>query len=184
MADSEVIKQQVSEILTTLMNLGRLVRGEPGLRSCTPAGVMKLLEAYEIDVAGKQAVVVGRSILVGKPLALMLTAANATVTVAHSRSRDLPSITRSADLLVAAIGKPHMIAADMVKPGAVVVDVGINRVVDAAGKARLVGDMAFDSVAEVAGSITPVPGGIGPLTVAMLLHNTVLSYERSDTFFD
>jgi len=166
------------------MNLGRLVRGEPGLRSCTPAGVMKLLEAYEIDVAGKQAVVVGRSILVGKPLALMLTAANATVTVAHSRSRDLPSITRSADLLVAAIGKPHMIAADMVKPGAVVVDVGINRVVDAAGKARLVGDMAFDSVAEVAGSITPVPGGIGPLTVAMLLHNTVLSYERSDTFFD
>lgn len=161
------------------MNLGRLVRGEPGLRSCTPAGVMKLLEAYDIEVTGKQAVVVGRSILVGKPLALMLTAANATVTVAHSRSRDLASLTRSADILVAAVGKPQMVTADMVKPDAVVVDVGINRVVDAAGKSRLVGDVAFDSVAEVAHSLTPVPGGIGPLTVAMLLQNTVLSYETN-----
>lgn len=160
------------------MNLGRLVRGEPGLRSCTPAGVMRMLEEYRIDVAGKQAVVVGRSILVGKPLALMLLAANATVTIAHSRSGDLGAITRNADILIPAVGKAGLITAKMVKPGAVVVDVGINRVEDESGKSRLVGDVDFSSVAEVAGAIAPVPGGVGPMTVAMLLHNTVLSYSN------
>jgi methylenetetrahydrofolate dehydrogenase (NADP+)/methenyltetrahydrofolate cyclohydrolase len=155
------------------INLGRLVRGEEGLRSCTPAGVMELLKEYEIPIAGKHAVVVGRSILVGKPQALMLLEENATVTIAHSRTADLSAVTRSADILVAAVGKPEMITADMVKPGAVVVDVGINRVGD-----RLVGDVRYPSVFEVASYLTPVPGGIGPMTVAMLLQNTVDSYER------
>lgn len=159
-------------------NLGRLVRGEPGLRSCTPAGVMHLLQEYEIEVKGKTAVVVGRSILVGKPLALMLLEADATVTIAHSRSHNLPEITRSADILVAAVGRPQMITANMVKPNAVVIDVGINRVTDENGKSRLVGDVHFDSVREIAQFITPVPGGVGAMTVAMLLHNTVLSYTR------
>lgn len=158
------------------VNLGRLVRGEPGLRSCTPAGVMKLLEAYQIPVKGKQAVVIGRSILVGKPLALMLLEADATVTIAHSRTQDLAAIARSADILVAAVGRTHMIGAEMVKPGAVVVDVGINRVVDDTGKARLVGDVQFDAIQEVASYITPVPGGVGAMTVTMLLYNTVQSY--------
>lgn len=155
------------------VNLGRLVRGEPGLRSCTPAGVMELLKEYEISVAGKQAVVVGRSILVGKPLALMLLEENATVTIAHSKTKDLASIARNADILLAAVGKAELITGEMVKPGAVVVDVGINRVGD-----RLVGDVHYPSVFEVAGYVTPVPGGIGPMTVAMLLQNTVESYER------
>jgi methylenetetrahydrofolate dehydrogenase (NADP+)/methenyltetrahydrofolate cyclohydrolase len=159
-------------------NLGRLVREESGLRSCTPAGVMRLLQEYQIEVAGKQAVVVGRSILVGKPLALMLLAADATVTVAHSRTRDLAAVTRNADILVPAVGKAGLIVAEMVKPGAAVVDVGINRGEDESGKARLVGDVDFPSVVEVAGAIAPVPGGVGPMTVAMLLYNTVLSYSR------
>ena len=159
-------------------NLGRLLRGELGLRSCTPAGVMRLLQEYQINPEGKKAVVMGRSILVGKPLALMLLEANATVTIAHSRTPDLPNLTREADILVAAVGKPGLITADMVKPGAVVIDVGINRQVDeATGKSRLVGDVDFASVAEIAGYITPVPGGVGPMTVAMLLQNTVLSAE-------
>ncbi|PPS45328.1 bifunctional methylenetetrahydrofolate dehydrogenase/methenyltetrahydrofolate cyclohydrolase FolD [Chroococcidiopsis sp. TS-821] len=157
-------------------NLGRLVRGEPGLRSCTPAGVMRLLQEYQISLKGKQAVVVGRSILVGKPLALMLLEADATVTIAHSRSQDLGAITQSADILVGAVGRPGLITADMVKPGAVVVDVGINRVTDASGSSRLVGDVDFDAVQNVAEYITPVPGGIGPMTVAMLLQNTFASY--------
>lgn len=160
------------------MNLGRLLRGEPGLRSCTPAGVMEILKAYDIDCQGKQAVVVGRSILVGKPLAMMLLEENATVTIAHSRSQNLADITRSADILVAAVGRPLMITADMIKPGAVVIDVGINRVTDASGKSKLVGDVDFDSAEPVAGSITPVPGGVGPMTVTMLLHNTVWSYRQ------
>lgn len=159
------------------VNLGRLLRGEPGLRSCTPAGVMRMLQEAGIEVASKQAVVVGRSILVGKPLAMMLLAEDATVTVAHSRSHDLAAITRSADILIPAVGKPGLITAEMVKPGAVVVDVGINRIEDASGKARLVGDVDFEAVKEVAGAIAPVPGGVGPMTVAMLLQNTVLSYQ-------
>ena len=159
-------------------NLGRLMRGENGLRSCTPAGVMRLLQEYQIDPKGKQAVVVGRSILVGKPLALMLLEADATVTIAHSRSHNLPAITQQADILIAAVGRPKLIAAEMVKPGAVVVDVGINRVEDANGNSRLVGDVDFEPVQDVAKFLTPVPGGIGPMTVAMLLQNTVLSYSQ------
>ena len=159
-------------------NLGHLVRSESGLRSCTPAGVMELLAEYQINLSGKKAVVVGRSILVGKPLALMLLEANATVTIAHSRTRDLAAVCRDADILVAAVGKPEMITPEMVKPGAVVIDVGINRVTDSNRKSRLVGDVAYDAVAEKASYITPVPGGIGPMTVAMLLSNTVRSYEK------
>lgn len=160
------------------VNLGRLVRGEPGLRSCTPAGVMRLMEEYQIPLRGKKAVVVGRSILVGKPLALMLLAADATVTIAHSRSQNLGEITRDADILVAAAGRRDLITSDMVKPGAIVIDVGINRVADEAGNSRLVGDVNFDAVKTVAGYITPVPGGIGPMTVALLLANTVWSYSQ------
>jgi methylenetetrahydrofolate dehydrogenase (NADP+) / methenyltetrahydrofolate cyclohydrolase len=160
------------------VNLGRLVRGEPGLRSCTPAGVMRLLKEYEIELSGKQAVILGRSILVGKPMALMLLEADGTVTIAHSRSQNLSDITRSADILIAAVGRPNLVTPEMVKPGAVVVDVGINRVTDDAGNSRLVGDVQFDGVQSVAQSITPVPGGIGPMTVAMLLQNTVWSYSQ------
>jgi len=160
------------------VNLGRLVRGEAGLRSCTPAGVMRLLQEYEIPLAGKQAVVVGRSILVGKPMALMLLEADATVTIAHSRSHDLKTITQNADILIAAVGHPGLISADMVKPGAVVVDVGMNRVTDTNGNSRLVGDVHFESTAGVAEFITPVPGGVGPMTVAILLQNTFASYSR------
>lgn len=160
------------------LNLGKLVRGETGLRSCTPAGVMRLLDEYSIPLAGKKAVVVGRSILVGKPLALMLLEANATVTVAHSRTKDLQAITKEADILIAAVGRLQFINAEMVNKGAVVVDVGINRVTDANGKSRLVGDVDFNSTQGVASYITPVPGGVGPMTVAMLLQNTVSSYSK------
>lgn len=163
------------------VNLGRLVRTEAGLRSCTPAGVMRLLEEYKIPLVGKQAVVVGRSILVGKPMALMLLDADATVTIAHSRTQNLKTITQNADILVAAAGIPGFITADMVKLGAVVVDVGINRVTDSSGKSRLVGDIDFAATANVAEYITPVPGGIGPMTVAMLLQNTVSSYLRTNS---
>lgn len=159
-------------------NLGLLLRGEVGLRSCTPAGVMRLLAEYNIPLKGKKAVVVGRSILVGKPLAMMLLEADATVTIAHSKSEDLTEICRSADILVAAVGRPNLIASAQVKPGAIVVDVGINRITDAAGKSRLVGDVDFETVQSVASYITPVPGGVGQMTVAMLLHNTILSYQK------
>lgn len=162
------------------VNLGRLVRGEPGLRSCTPAGVMRLLEEYHIKIQGKQAVVLGRSILVGKPIALMLLAADATVTIAHSHTADLSAIVRSADILVVAVGRQGLIHADMVKPGATVIDVGINRITDKEGNSRLVGDVDFDAVQAVAGHITPVPGGVGAMTVAMLMQNTVWSYSRSE----
>ncbi|MEC4804961.1 MAG: bifunctional methylenetetrahydrofolate dehydrogenase/methenyltetrahydrofolate cyclohydrolase FolD [Jaaginema sp. PMC 1079.18] len=161
------------------VNLGRLVRGEPGLRSCTPAGVMRLLQHAHIDLTGKNAVVIGRSILVGKPLALMLLEAHATVTIVHSRSQAGDAIARNADILIAAIGKPHIITADWVKPGAVVIDVGINRITDDSGNSRLVGDVDFAEVSTVASHITPVPGGVGPMTVAMLLHNTVESYSST-----
>jgi len=158
------------------VNLGRLVRGEAGLRSCTPAGVMQLLRHYQIESRGKQAVVIGRSILVGKPMALLLLEADATVTIAHSKTPDLAAIARTADILIAAVGRPALITATMVKPGAIVIDVGMNRVTDATGNARLVGDVHFDSVQTVAQAITPVPGGVGPMTVAMLLQNTLQSY--------
>jgi methylenetetrahydrofolate dehydrogenase (NADP+) / methenyltetrahydrofolate cyclohydrolase len=167
------------------INLGRLVRGEPGLRSCTPAGIMRLLAAYHIPLAGQRAVVLGRSILVGKPIGLMLLEANATPTLAHSKSQNLAELTRSADILVAAVGIPYLVGPEMVKPGATVIDVGINRVTDAVdgklidgsqSKSRLVGDVDFAAVEPIAGAITPVPGGVGPMTVAMLLENTLASY--------
>lgn len=159
-------------------NLGRLLRGDPGLRSCTPAGVMKLLAETGVNLSGKRAVVVGRSILVGKPLALMLLEANATVTIAHSRTADLPELLRSADIVVAAVGKPGMIDGSMVAPGAIAIDVGINRVTAADGKSRLVGDLDYDSVRSQASWITPVPGGVGPMTVTLLMANTVQSYRQ------
>ncbi|MEE3719519.1 bifunctional methylenetetrahydrofolate dehydrogenase/methenyltetrahydrofolate cyclohydrolase FolD [Tumidithrix elongata RA019] len=159
-------------------NMGRLMRGEEGLQSCTPAGVMKLLEAANVAIAGKTAVVIGRSILVGKPLAIMLLQANATVIMAHSRTDDLAAITQKADILVAAVGKPEFISANMVKSGAVVIDVGINRITDYEGNSRLVGDVDFEGVKAIASQITPVPGGVGPMTVTMLLHNTIWSYCR------
>jgi methylenetetrahydrofolate dehydrogenase (NADP+)/methenyltetrahydrofolate cyclohydrolase len=157
-------------------NLGKLVRGELGLRSCTPAGVMALLAESQIDIEGKNAVVVGRSILVGKPIALMLLEANATVTIVHSRTKNIKEITRQADILIAAIGKPEAITSDMIKPDTVVIDVGINRINDE-GQSRLVGDVDYSKVSEIASHITPVPGGVGPMTVTMLLQNTLWAYK-------
>ena len=150
------------------LSVGRLVANQPGLRPCTPAGVMELLRQYDIPVSGAEAVVVGRSDIVGKPVALLLLHQNATVTIAHSRTRDLPGVVRRADIVVAAVGRPEMITGAMIKPGATVVDVGINRT-----DKGLVGDVEFESAAAVAGAITPVPGGVGPMTIAMLLRNTL-----------
>jgi methylenetetrahydrofolate dehydrogenase (NADP+)/methenyltetrahydrofolate cyclohydrolase len=156
-------------------NVGSLVIGEPEFAPCTPWGVMKMLEHAGIGVEGRHAVVVGRSTIVGKPMALLLLNAGATVTICHSKTRDLAAMTRQADILVAAVGKPRMIGADMVKPGAVVIDVGINRLPDG----KLAGDVDFEGVSKVASHITPVPGGVGPMTIAMLLGNTVKSAERA-----
>ena len=152
----------------TVASAGRLSLGLPGLRPCTPSGVMDLLEEAGAQLEGAEAVVIGRSNLFGKPMAQMLIGASATVTVCHSRTRDLVGICRSADILIAAVGVPEIITADMVKPGATVIDVGINRTDNG-----LVGDVDFESVVEVAGAITPVPGGVGPMTIAMLLENTL-----------
>jgi methylenetetrahydrofolate dehydrogenase (NADP+)/methenyltetrahydrofolate cyclohydrolase len=149
-------------------NVGQLVLGRPGLRSCTPAGVMELLRDQGVDLVGADATVIGRSNIVGKPLALMLLAAHCTVTIMHSRTRELAAQARRADILVAAIGRPRFVGADMVKPGAIVIDVGINRTEDG-----LVGDVDFGPVSEVASAITPVPRGVGPMTIAMLLRNTL-----------
>jgi methylenetetrahydrofolate dehydrogenase (NADP+)/methenyltetrahydrofolate cyclohydrolase len=159
-------------------NMGRLMRGEIGLRSCTPAGVMQILKTYNLEPKGRQAVVLGRSILVGKPMALMLLEADATVTIAHSRTPDIGTIARSADILVAAVGRPNFVTPEMVKPGAIVIDVGINRIDNPDGTTRLVGDVQFDAVESIAEWITPVPGGVGAMTVAMLLQNTVWSYSQ------
>lgn len=156
------------------INMGRLVRGLPAARACTPWGVMRLLDEYGIDPAGKSAVVVGRSSIVGKPQALMLLERNATVTVCHSRTADLPAVCRQADILVAAVGRAKMIDASYVKPGAVVIDVGINR-----GEDGLVGDVDFESVEPIASAITPVPGGVGPMTRAMLVLNTAEAAARA-----
>ena len=156
------------------LNAGRLMTGVTGFRPCTPYGVMKMLEAIDCDLTGKNAVVVGRSNIVGKPLALMLLEKNATVTITHSRTENLAAVTRQADILIAAVGRAKMSTADMVKPGAVVIDVGMNR--DDAGK--LCGDVDTESVKAVAGWITPVPGGVGPMTIAMLMTNTVEAVER------
>lgn len=149
-------------------NMGYLLSGKPRLVPCTPLGIMKLLEHYEIALKGKNAVIIGRSNLVGKPISLLLLQEHATTTICHSRTLHLPQITRSADVLVVAAGQPHMIHRDMVKPGTVIIDVGIHRVEN-----KLIGDVDFDSVQSQASYITPVPGGVGPMTVAMLLHNTV-----------
>jgi methylenetetrahydrofolate dehydrogenase (NADP+)/methenyltetrahydrofolate cyclohydrolase len=155
------------------ITLGRLIRGEPGSVPCTPAGVMWMLDRAGIPIEGADAVVVGRSLIVGKPMALMLTARSATVTVAHSKTRDLPELCRSADILVAAVGRPEMIRGDWIKPGAAVIDVGINRT-----EAGLRGDVAGDDAREVAGWLTPVPGGVGPMTSAYLLANTLEAARR------
>lgn len=154
-------------------NAGALVTGKQGFVPCTPFGVMRLIEKSGVNPRGKSAVIVGRSNIVGKPMALLLLAADATVTVAHSCTPDLSAVTRNADILVAAVGRAKLIKADMVKPGAVVIDVGMNR--DENGK--LCGDVDFAEVKEVAGSITPVPGGVGPMTIAMLMQNTVLAAQ-------
>ena len=159
----------------TPKNAGLLLSGRAHLVSCTPSGVMLLLKEYMGDIAGKEALVIGRSLLFGKPAAQLLLAANATVTMAHSRSKDLPGLARRADILVAAIGKPEFVKADWVKPGAVVIDVGINRVDAGDGKTRLVGDVDFGAAKEVAGAITPVPGGVGAMTIVCLMQNTLIA---------
>jgi methylenetetrahydrofolate dehydrogenase (NADP+)/methenyltetrahydrofolate cyclohydrolase len=167
-----------------VVSAGRLASGLPGLVSCTPLGSMMLIrDALGDNLSGKDAVVIGRSILVGKPVAQLLLAANCTVTIAHSRTRNLPDVVRRADIVVAAVGRPEMVRADWIKPGACVIDVGINRVPapdKGDGKTRLVGDVAFPECAEVAGSITPVPGGVGPMTIACLLYNTLLAAHRRE----
>ena len=157
------------------VNLGALLQGRPGFVPGTPAGVMRLLEHAGVPLAGKNATIVGRSTIVGKPLALLLLQKDATVTICHSKTADLPAVTRQADVLIAAVGKAKLITADMVKPGACVIDVGINRMADG----KLAGDVDFAAVREIAGSITPVPGGVGPMTVAMLIVNTVRAAELS-----
>jgi methylenetetrahydrofolate dehydrogenase (NADP+) / methenyltetrahydrofolate cyclohydrolase len=175
-------------------NVGLLATGRPGPRSCTPAGIIELLNRYQIPVAGKQAVVVGRSDIVGKPMSLLLLHENATVTICHSRTRDLPAVCHTADILVAAIGRAAMITADYIRPGAVVIDVGMNRVTDRAEAERifdpgrladfdkrgalLVGDVNPRDMARLSSAYTPVPGGVGPLTIAMLMKNTIESAER------
>jgi len=155
-------------------NVGRLATGNPLFRPCTPYGVMKMLEHTGVDLKGKEVVVVGRSNIVGKPVALMCLAEHATVTICHSRTRDLAEQVARADVVIAAVGQPEMIKGDWIKPGAVVIDVGVNRV----GEKKLVGDVEFAAAKERAGAITPVPGGVGPMTITMLLYNTVESAKR------
>lgn len=157
-------------------SLGALVTGEEAFVPCTPLGILELLDRYRIPIEGRRAVVVGRSIILGKPVALLLLNRHATVTICHSRTADLPSVTRQADLLVAAVGRPEMITGAMLKPGAVVIDAGYNRV---PGRQGDVGDVEFESAKEIAAYITPVPGGVGPMTIAMLLRNTLLAAEKS-----
>ncbi|MDA0190475.1 MAG: bifunctional methylenetetrahydrofolate dehydrogenase/methenyltetrahydrofolate cyclohydrolase FolD [Proteobacteria bacterium] len=160
-------------------NVGALMQGQPRFIPCTPYGVTKFFEAAGIDLKGKEAVVIGRSNIVGKPMAMLLLQAGATVTICHSQTRDLAFHTKRADVLVAAVGRPRFVTADMVKPGAVVIDVGINRLQDGPDAGKLCGDVDFDGVREVAGAITPVPGGVGPMTITMLLANTLEAAERS-----
>ncbi len=160
----------------TPISAGRLAQGSPGLRPCTPSGVLVLLDTEGVELGGAEAVVVGRSNLVGKPVAAMLLARNATVTMCHSRTRDLPGVCAGADVLIAAVGVPELIRAEYVKPGAVVIDVGMNRT-----EQGLKGDVAFDEVSQRAGMITPVPGGVGPMTIAMLMSNTVAAARLQRT---
>ena len=160
------------------MNAGRLASGLPSLVPCTPLGCLYLLRQGIGDLSGLDAVVIGRSNIVGKPMAQLLLGENCTVTIAHSRTRDLPGVVRRADIVVAAVGRAEMVRGDWIKPGATVIDVGINRLPTDDGKGRLVGDVAFDEAAEVAGAITPVPGGVGPMTIAMLMRNTLVAAHR------
>ena len=157
------------------VNVGTLTSGGNALAPCTPAGIIEMLDFYKIDIEGQHAVILGRSNLVGKPMASLLLKRHATVTICHSRTRDLPTVARSADILVAAIGKPGFVTPDMVKEGAVVIDVGINRV-----DGKLVGDVDFEQVAEKAAFITPVPGGVGPMTIAMLMKNTLSAFKKTN----
>lgn len=170
------------------INIGRLaMKGrEPQFAPCTPAGCIELLDRYNIEIAGKEAVVLGRSNIVGLPVAMLLLKRDATITICHSRSHDLPAICRRADILIAAVGRPQMVKADWVKPGAAVIDVGINRVDDPTAKSgyRIVGDVDFEAVKEVAGYLTPVPGGVGPMTIAMLLSNTLKAAKRAAGLMD
>lgn len=159
------------------VNVGRLWTGEPALAPCTPTGCMRMIRDVA-KISGKDAVIVGRSNIVGKPMAAMLLAESATVTIAHSRTADLRERCRNADILVAAVGRPEMIRGDWIKPGAVVIDVGINRIPKPDGKSRLVGDVAYDEAAELASAITPVPGGVGPMTIACLIENTMVASCR------
>ena len=159
------------------VNAGRLATGGRGFVPCTPRGSLRLVKSVRKDLAGLHAVVVGRSNIVGKPMALLLLGESCTVTIAHSKTRDLAAVCREADILVAAVGRPKLLGAEHVKPGAIVIDVGINRIADpATGKSRLVGDVDFEAAKAVAGAITPVPGGVGPMTIACLLENTLDSY--------
>ena len=160
------------------MNAGRLAIGLPSLVPCTPYGCLYLLKQELSNVAGLNAVIVGRSNIVGKPMAQLLIAESATVTVAHSKTRDLPDVVRRADIVVAAVGRAEMVRGSWIKPGATVIDVGINRIPTEDGKDRLVGDVAYDEATEVAGAITPVPGGVGPKTIAMLMRNTLVAAHR------
>ena len=155
-------------------NVGRLVTGNPLFQPCTPYGVMKMLERTKVDLKGKEVVVVGRSNIVGKPVALMCLAEHATVTICHSRTRDLAQKVAAADVVIAAVGRPEMIKGEWIKPGAVVIDVGVNRV----GEKKLVGDVEFEAACKNAAAITPVPGGVGPMTITMLLYNTLVSAKR------
>jgi methylenetetrahydrofolate dehydrogenase (NADP+)/methenyltetrahydrofolate cyclohydrolase len=161
------------------VNAGRLATGLPGFVPCTPLGCLMLLKAQLGELSGKEAVVIGRSNIVGKPMAQLLLGESCTVTIAHSRTRDLPAIVRRADIVVAAVGRPEMVQADWIKPGAAVIDVGINRIDAGEGKTKLVGDVAFQDAAQVAGAITPVPGGVGPMTIAVLLRNTLVAAHRN-----
>ncbi len=177
--DSKVILEAVSPLKDAdgfhPYNFGRLVEGHPVFEACTPKGVIKMIESVGVTIEGKRAVVLGRSNIVGKPLALMLLQKNATVTICHSKTKDLPAVCREADLLLVAIGKAKFVTADMVREGAVVIDVGTNKTPEG----KLCGDVDFDTVSQKAGWISPVPGGVGPMTIAMLLENTVESAMRS-----
>jgi methylenetetrahydrofolate dehydrogenase (NADP+)/methenyltetrahydrofolate cyclohydrolase len=166
------------------INAGRLATGLDALVPCTPLGCLRLLRSELGDLSGLNAVVVGRSNIVGKPMALLLLGEHATVTIAHSRTRDLPEVVRRADIVVAAVGRPEMVRGDWIKPGATVIDVGINRIPTNDGKGRLVGDVAYDEAVEVAAAITPVPGGVGPMTIAMLMRNTLVAAHRRAGFPD
>ena len=183
--DEQVVVERISPNKDvdglTPISTGRLALGLPGLVPCTPLGSLMLLKDQLGDLSGKNAVVIGRSILVGKPMAQLLLAENCTVTIAHSRTRDLPDVVRRADIVVAAVGRPEMVKGDWIKPGATVIDVGINRLPPAEGqtKGRLVGDVDYAGAMEVAAAVTPVPGGVGPMTIAVLLRNALVAAHRN-----